>query len=226
MDVSKSLGLFYANGVHDVYNTDITMRINPDKEKITYIKDNSKITLSGLPLNNEYYENNIDTKQGITINARLVNSSGKSSVKSYTLNLNNDYTNDKGAITIDLYELVKELTSKTGESITSESTIELSMHSTLALTTELDITSNVVIGDKIKEDRTFHIGTKGNEKVDHSYSFTTMGETTNPIVIENKKAEYPGTGGMGTFIFTSCGLALMGLAYLSYRRKRGLVIDE
>ena len=47
-----------------------------------------------------------------------------------------------------------------------------------------------------------------------------------PIVVENKKAEYPGTGGMGTFIFTSCGLALMGLAYLSYRRKRGLVFDE
>ena len=49
---------------------------------------------------------------------------------------------------------------------------------------------------------------------------------TEPIKVENKKAEYPWTGGMGTFIFTSCGLALMGLAYLSYRRKRGLVIDE
>ena len=49
---------------------------------------------------------------------------------------------------------------------------------------------------------------------------------TEPIQIENHKATYPGTGGMGTFIFTSCGLALMGLAYLSYRRKRGLVIDE
>ncbi len=45
---------------------------------------------------------------------------------------------------------------------------------------------------------------------------------TEPIKVENKKAEYPWTGGMGTFIFTSCGLALMGLAYLSYRRKRGL----
>lgn len=47
-----------------------------------------------------------------------------------------------------------------------------------------------------------------------------------PIEVENKKAEYPSTGGMGTFIFTSIGMSLIGLAYLSYRRKRGLVIDE
>ena len=51
--------------------------------------------------------------------------------------------------------------------------------------------------------------------------------TTNSLTqIENHKAEYPLTGGMGTFIFSSCGLALMGLAYLSYRRRRGLVFDE
>ncbi|EFM26265.1 LPXTG-motif cell wall anchor domain protein [Peptoniphilus duerdenii ATCC BAA-1640] len=47
-----------------------------------------------------------------------------------------------------------------------------------------------------------------------------------PIVVENKKAEYPSTGGMGTFIFTSIGMSLIGLAYLSYRRRRGLVFDE
>ena len=49
---------------------------------------------------------------------------------------------------------------------------------------------------------------------------------TEPIQIENHKAEYPRTGGMGTFIFTCVGASLIGLAYLSYRRKRGLVIDE
>ena len=51
-------------------------------------------------------------------------------------------------------------------------------------------------------------------------------EAKTPIVVENKKAEYPSTGGMGTFIFTSIGASLIGLAYLSYRRKRGLVIDD
>ena len=47
-----------------------------------------------------------------------------------------------------------------------------------------------------------------------------------PIEVENRKAEYPHTGGMGTFIFTSIGMSLIGLAYLSYRRRRGLVFDE
>lgn len=47
-----------------------------------------------------------------------------------------------------------------------------------------------------------------------------------PIEVENRKAEYPHTGGMGTFIFTCIGASLVGLAYLSYRRRRGLVFDE
>ena len=47
-----------------------------------------------------------------------------------------------------------------------------------------------------------------------------------PIEVENRKAEYPSTGGMGTFIFTCVGASLIGLAYLSYRRRRGLVFDE
>ena len=35
MNVNKTKSWFYANGMHDVYNTDITMRFNPDNEKIT-----------------------------------------------------------------------------------------------------------------------------------------------------------------------------------------------
>ncbi|MDU5323947.1 MAG: SpaA isopeptide-forming pilin-related protein, partial [Peptoniphilus harei] len=237
MNVNKTKSWFYANGMHDVYNTDITMRFNPDNEKITYTKNNSNITLSGLPLNNEYYENNIDPKKGITINARLVNSSGRSSDKSYTLDLNKNYTNDKGTITIDLYDLVKELENKTGDSFESENTIELSMSSTLALSTVLDIKSKIEIGDgedKISEDRTFHIGTKGNEKVNHSYKFTTSEEISkdsttnayNPIEIENNKGVYPLTGGRGTLIFTLAGLVLMSAAAYVYSRKRGVSYDD
>ncbi len=234
MQVSKTKSGFYANGMHDVYNTDITMRINPYHENITYEKDKSKITLSGLPLNNEYYETHISAKSGITIDARLVNTSGKSSAKSYTLDLNNNYTNDKGNITIDLYNLVKELEKKTGEvsdPITSENTIELSMHSTLALSTVLDIKSKIEIGDgenKISEERSFKIGTKGNEKVDHSYKFSTSEEISKdsktnvytPIEIENKKGEYPLTASKGTEIFTAIGLAFMVIAAFIYKRKK------
>ena len=233
MQVFKTKSEFYANGMHDVYNTDITMNINPDHEKITYTKDNSKLTLSGLPLNNEYYENNISPRTGLTINARLVNTSGRSSAKSYTVPLSQYGTDNKGNITIDLYELVQKLEKKTGDSFESANTIELSMYSTLALSTVLDINSKIEIGDKIKEDRKFHIGTKSNEKVNHSYKFTTSEEiykdSTNayiPIKIENNKGEYPSTGGMGTLIFTVSGLILMTAAAYVYSRKRRESYDE
>lgn len=228
MDVEKTKSWFYANGMHDVYNTDITMRFNPDHEKITYTKDNSKITLSGLPLYSEYYETRISSKAGITINAKLVNKNNQnSSTKTYTLDLNNNYTNDKGTTTIDLYDLVKELEKKTGDSFESENTIELSMSSTLALSTTLEINSKIEIGDKIKEDRKFDIGTKGNEKVDHSYKFSTSEEiskdSTNaytPIEIENKKATFPHTGALGIIGFLVVGGIMMATAYYKYRRKR------
>ena len=217
--------------MHDVYNTDITMRINPDHEKITYEQGKSKITLSGLPLNNEYYENNISTKSGITINARLVNTSGRTSAKSYTVPLSQYGTDSKGNITIDLYDLVKELENKTGDSITSENTIELSMSSTLALSTTLEIKSSLVIGDgedKISEERSFEIGTKGDKKVDHSYKFSTSEEISRdsetnaytPINIENKKGVYPLTGAMGIIGFLVVGGIMMATAYYKYRRKR------
>ncbi len=227
MNVNKSPGQFYANGMHKTYDTSITMKFNPDHQKINYT-DNSKIALEGLPLKNEFFENNIDVKTPISIKAYLLDSENqKSDEKTYTLNLDNDYTGYKGKTTIDLYNLVKELENKNGGSIESDKTLVLEMSSKLAQSTVLDIKTKIDIG-QISEERTFHIGTKGDADIEHSYSFTTMGEinTEAPVEVENKKAEYPGTGGMGTFIFTSCGLALMGLAYLSYRRKRGLVIDE
>ena len=47
-----------------------------------------------------------------------------------------------------------------------------------------------------------------------------------PIVVENRKSEYPHTGGMGTLIFTLAGLVLMSAAAYVYSRKRGESYDE
>lgn len=202
MDVRKTKSADYTNNqINDVYLTDIKMKFNSAHEKITYEKDKSTITLSGLPYDNDFKAKNNLSSDGITISAKLVNNNNRSSdTKIYTLK-STDYTNNEGKITINLYELVKELEKKTGDSFESENTIELSMYSTLALSTELDIKSNIEIGDgedKISEDRTFHIGTKGDEKVDHSYKFTTSEEISkdkttnayNPIQIENKNEAY------------------------------------
>ena len=47
-----------------------------------------------------------------------------------------------------------------------------------------------------------------------------------PIQVENRKAEYPWTGGMGTLIFTVSGLILMSAAAYVYSRKRRTSYDE
>lgn len=225
MEVDKTIGYYYDGSERqDVYNTDIKLTINSDHEPITYTKGKSKITLSGLPYDNDLAVSNTNVaKYGISIYAKLVNKENKSSSsRYYPVNINK-YTNDKGTIEIDLYDLVSKIEGKTGDSITSENTIELSMFSTLALGTTLEIKSNLVIGDgedKISEERTFNIGTKGSEKVDHSYTFTNLGEPKQPIPIENKKGEYPLTGAMGIIGFLVVGAVMMATAYYKYRRKR------
>ena len=238
MDVSKTKSADYTNNkLNDVYATDITMKFNSAHEKITYVKDKSTMTLSGLPWDNDFKAKNNLSSDGITFSAKLVNKNNKSSdTKTYTLK-STDYTNNEGKIIINLYELVKELEKKTGDSITSENTIELSMYSTLALSTVLDIKSNIEIGDgedKISEERTFHIGTKGDEKVNHSYSFTTMGEMEKyndsgnykPIEIANRKLSLPFTRGIRAWIgFTIIGLILMILAAYYYNKKKNKGLD-
>lgn len=50
--------------------------------------------------------------------------------------------------------------------------------------------------------------------------------TTEPIQVENRKGQYPLTGGRGTLIFTLAGLVLMSAAAYVYKRKRGVSYDE
>lgn len=228
MDVKKTTGFTMANDVFQKsYSTNMTLRFNPNHEDITYVKDKSTITLSDLPLKAEIWDNKFNAKQPISITAYLVDGDNKESAKkTITLDLTKDYdTSYKASKTIDLYSLVKDLENQTAEGdIKSNKTLVLSMSSSLYLKSELDIKSNIVIGDKINEDRTFHIGTEGDKYVDHSYEFTTMGELkdlgTNPIQVENHKATFPHTGALGIIGFLVVGGIMMATAYYKYRRKR------
>ena len=51
-------------------------------------------------------------------------------------------------------------------------------------------------------------------------------QSTEPIQVENRKGEYPHTGGMGTLIFTVSGLILMSAAAYVYSRKRRASYDD
>ena len=232
MDVKKTTGFSMANDVFQKsYATNMTLRFNPNHEEITYVKDKSTIKLSDLPLKSEIWDNKFNAKRPLSITAYLVdNDNNKTTTKTYTLDLTKDYgTNLKASKTIDLYSLVKELENQsTDGDIKSNKTIVFTMSTSLYLKSELDIKSNIVIGDKIKEDRTFHIGTKGDEYVDHSYKFNNMEEikSDNPIEIVNRKLSLPFTRGIRAWIgFTIIGLILMILAAYYYNKKKNKALE-
>lgn len=75
------------------------------------------------------------------------------------------------------------------------------------------------------------------DTADYSFDINTLSSTDpiyvdvnksniTPIPVENRKAEYPLTGGRGTLIFTLAGLVLMSAAAYVYSRKRGVSYDE
>ena len=232
MDVKKTTGLSMSHDVFQKsYTTNMTLRFNPNHEDITYVKDKSNITLSNLPLKSEFYGPKFNVKEPISITAYLVDGDNKETTKkTITLDLTKNYNSGtKASKNIDLYSLVKELENQTADGdIKSNKTLVLTMTSSLYLDSELDIKSNIVIGDKINEDRTFHIGTKGEDYVDHSYKFTTMEEISkkndtnkyDPIQVENHKATFPHTGAIGIIGFLVVGGIMMATAYYKYRRKR------
>ena len=232
MDVNKTTGFSMANDVFQKsYTTNMTLRFNPNHEEITYQSGKSTLTLSDLPLKSEIWDNKFNAKEPLSITAYLVDDDNKESAKkTITLDLTKDYdTSYKASKTINLYSLVKELENQsTDGDIKSNKTIVLTMSSSLYLDSELDIKSNIVIGDNINEQRTFHIGTKGDEYVDHSYKFNNMEEikSENPIEIVNRKLSLPFTRGIRAWIgFTIIGLVLMILAAYYYNKKKNKALE-
>ncbi|MEJ8752236.1 SpaA isopeptide-forming pilin-related protein [Lagierella sp. ICN-221743] len=223
MEVSKKKGYGFSNDtLQNAYSTSIVMKFNSDHQNISYPKDNSKITLSGLPLGSEFWDNRFSPKQGLKIEVYSIDNKNGAEKLLKTYDLGKNYDSKKGSQEINLYDLLKGDNTTTTDSIESDKAIVFRMSSTLYLNTQLDIGSKVVIGDKVNEDRSFHIGTKGDAYEDHSYSFTTKGtvDLSKPIEVENRKAEYPLTGGIGALIFAIIGAGLMTAAYIGYKRKK------
>lgn len=234
VDVDKKYDWVYTWGFVYCYKTDINIKYNTANMPITYSKGKAKLTLSGLPRKSQPTGDKV-SEQGITIYASLTDKNGSTQSKTYNLSLSEYNNNSYASKTIDLYELVKELEGKTGDDdITSSKTLVISMHSDLYKSTELDLGSNIEIGEQgqanaIIDKRTYHIGTKGDENVDHNYTFTnelkignSAGDEDIPEV-ENTKAEYPFTASVGTTIFTAIGLALMVLGVFIYNKRKQVV---
>lgn len=231
VDVKKKYDWVYTWGFDWCYKTDITMQYNTANMPITYSQGKAKLTLSGLPRKSQPTGDKV-TEQGIRIYASLADKNGSTRSKTYDLSLSEYNNKSYTSKTIDLYELVKELEGKTGDGdITSSKTLVISMHSDLYKSTELDLGSDIEIGEQgqanaIIDKRTYHIGTKGDENVDHNYTFTDelkVGKSDgdgNIPEVDNYKTEYPFTASVGTAIFTAIGLALMVMGAFIYQRRQ------
>ena len=112
----------------------------------------------------------------------------------------------------------------TNKSVVVEYTGKLNEDQISPINIDVDIKSDQYTHDTMN----FNVAFGDNATAEKEYvEITTKeGETPKPIEVENRKAEYPWTGGMGTLIFTVSGLILMSAAAYVYSRKRRASYDE
>lgn len=177
VDVNKTKSWVYTWGFVNAYDTDIKMQFNTLNMPVTYSKGKASLTISGIPKKSQPTGDKV-SDQGITIYAYLTDTNGKAKSKSYDLSLSEYNNKEYTSKIIDLYELVKELEGKTDDvDITSSKSLLITMNSKLYPSTELDIGYDIKIGEAGKENtiadqKTYHIGTKGDAMENHSYSFS------------------------------------------------------
>ncbi|MBS6720181.1 MAG: fibrinogen-binding adhesin SdrG C-terminal domain-containing protein [Peptoniphilus harei] len=123
-----------------------------------------------------------------------------------------------------LKELLGEETDDTNTTTTD--TIVVEYTGTLAKdTTKVDQNADLIIDNTILDTAEYNLDVDQLSKTDPIYVDVDKSNIT-PIEVENRKAEYPHTGGMGTLIFTVAGLILMTAAAYVYSRKRRESYDE
>lgn len=216
-----------------------TLTVNPDNMMIDYPKadgENSKsiLTLSG-------FKSNGTVKVYLKEKGKEVQKTGY--VPTF------EFTNNQGLV-IDLNKAIASIQAgsnttgttdiKSDDSIVLEIKEETSWNTEVKRNVKLDIkdknASQLISKNKdINVEASFasggdnvYFGTKKFDSLPEIKSVKQSDGTykITPIEIENKKGEYPHTGGMGTLIFTLAGLVLMSAAAYVYSRKRGVSYDD
>ena len=216
-----------------------TLTVNPDNMMIDYPKadgENSKsiLTLSG-------FKSNGTVKVYLKEKGKEVQKTGY--VPTF------EFTNNQGLV-IDLNKAIASIqagSNKTGTTdIKSDDSIVLEIKEETSWNTEVKRNVKLDIKDKnasqlisknkdINVEASFasggdnvYFGTKKFDSLPEIKSVKQSDGTykITPIEIENKKGEYPHTGGMGTLIFTLAGLMLMSAAAYVYNRKRDVSYDD
>lgn len=223
----------------DKKNNTFTQRIviNPNHDSLTGINNSSylRILENGWSITPKFIKS--DGKEGIGGEVKvalLKENPGEKDKKSIAELEDNDYKklgaigygtvgNNTGS-RYSIKELLGEETDDT--STTTTDTIVVEYTGTLAKgTTNVDQKADLIIDNTILDTAYYGLDINTLSSTDPIYVDVNKSNIT-PIPVENRKAEYPHTGGMGTLIFTLAGLVLMSAAAYVYSRKRGVSYDD
>ncbi|MEQ0489120.1 SpaA isopeptide-forming pilin-related protein [Anaerococcus murdochii] len=210
------------------HNDEYTLIINPDNKMVNYLKSEggnpkATITLSGF-------------NSGGTVKVYLKAKGQEVQKTGYVPTFN--FTNNQDLV-IDLNKAIASIkagSDTTGTTdIKSDASIVLEIKEETSWNTEVKRNIKLDIKDKnanqlISENKDITVEASFASGGDNVYSgtkkFDSLPEikSTDPIKIENKKGEYPFTGGPGTWIgFTIGGLAVMiGGAYIYHKRRESI----
>ena len=219
------------NGItyYPEHNDEYTLIINPDNKMVNYLKSEGGNPKATLTLSE--FKSNGNVKVYLKEKGKDIQRSGY--VPEFTPN-NQD-------LVIDLNQVIASI--KAGKStsssndISSEASIIIEIKETTSFNTEVKRNVKLNIKDKnasqlISENKDITVEASFASGGDDIYfgtkKFDSLPEikSTGSIEIENKKGEYPHTGGRGTLIFTLAGLVLMSAAAYVYSRKRGVSYDD
>lgn len=147
----------------------------------------------------------LEDKDYTTYGPKTYSTVGENTGSRYSLKEITGNNNTDGAVTI-TDSIVVEYTGKIEEGKTE-------------LNQKAEVILNYSIADKVEYNLDWTSLVEGKPVYDEY-------DLTKQVEVENRKSEYPHTGGMGTLIFTLAGLMLMSAAAYVYSRKRGVSYDD
>lgn len=222
LEVDKTNNTFKQRIIINPNHTEMTI---PSYDSYIRIKENDwKIT----PKYKENHTNGV----GGEVNVALLKKNGDKTLADLTKDDFEQYDaisfQSAGGVVGSRYGLKEML----GETSTTDKPITTTDSIVMEFTGKLDDTNKTGAADQLFE---LVFDTQIDDSIEDKLDLSILAgdkplygdyDTTKAIELENRKAEYPLTGGRGTLIFTLAGLVLMSAAAYVYSRKRGVSYDE
>ena len=212
LEIDKEAGTFkqrlIINPKHESWSFD-----GPDTQLRIFTNDNWSID----PTDNNSISK---VKVAVVENGKSRKSIGDLKEKDFTEKQSFNYNTADSIRRFRIKDLINDTSGAT--TLTTDKAIVIDVIGKLAAgKTSADLKSEIYFDYTIIDEVTYNLDTNNTSDGKGTYI-----EPVLPIEVENRKAEYPWTGGIGTLIFTVSGLILMSAAAYVYSRKRRASYDE